>query len=529
MTPVLLIASAAYAEPELVAEFGRLPPAFLPLANQRLFAHQLAALGAVPARRLLSIPEDFEPDAADLAALEAAGVELVRVPAGLRLGESIVYVLNVTASAAGALMLLHGDTLLQDYDFAAPDTLSTAAAARPGYEWGYVRADAGRLAFSAAPPEQGVPPPALSGFFHLAETSLFIQAVTRARGQFLGGLAAYSEARALALATAGRWFDFGHAGTYHLSRQALTTERAFNSLTPARRSLVKSGTPALKIAAEADWFETLPAPLRLYTPAYLGRRGDSRRGEAYEIEYLHHPTLADLFVFGRLPRAAWETIFAAADEFLSACAARPMEGSKAPLYAGKTLTRLAQFAAETGTPLDAPCRLNGAPLPSLTAIAHAAIAAIPPAPPFGLTLLHGDFCFSNILYDVRSSRIRVIDPRGLDAAQNISAAGDLRYDIGKLHHSAIGRYDSIIAGHYALARTGPLSFALALPETPTTRIVAASFAAQRFAGLSPAQAAAHPMSILLFLSMLPLHGDNPNRQAALLANALRLFAAWEAA
>ena len=33
-----------------------------------------------------------------------------------------------------------------------------------------------------------------------------------------------------------------------------------------------------------------------------------------------------------------------------------------------------------------------------------------------------------------------------------------------------------------------------------------------------------PLTILLFFAMLPLHADDPNRQTALLANALRLYA-----
>ena len=49
MTSLLLISSAAYVEPELEAEFGRLPPAFLPLGNRRLFVHQRMALGQSPA------------------------------------------------------------------------------------------------------------------------------------------------------------------------------------------------------------------------------------------------------------------------------------------------------------------------------------------------------------------------------------------------------------------------------------------------------------------------------------------------
>jgi hypothetical protein len=51
--------------------------------------------------------------------------------------------------------------------------------------------------------------------------------------------------------------------------------------------------------------------------------------------------------------------------------------------------------------------------------------------------------------------------------------------------------------------------------------VQALFRERRFAGLDAA--AALPLSILLFLGMLPLHTDDAERQSALLANALRLF------
>jgi hypothetical protein len=36
-----------------------------------------------------------------------------------------------------------------------------------------------------------------------------------------------------------------------------------------------------------------------------------------------------------------------------------------------------------------------------------------------------------------------------------------------------------------------------------------------------------PLVVLLFLSMLPLHSDNPARQAAFFANALRLYIDWK--
>jgi len=46
-----------------------------------------------------------------------------------------------------------------------------------------------------------------------------------------------------------------------------------------------------------------------------------------------------------------------------------------------------------------------------------------------------------------------------------------------------------------------------------------------FGGQRPEGAASNEIAVLLYLSMLALHGDNGLRQRALLANALRLYGA----
>jgi hypothetical protein len=193
------------------------------------------------------------------------------------------------------------------------------------------------------------------------------------------------------------------------------------------------------------------------------------------------------------------------------------------MYLGKTLARLERHARAAGIDLSAPCRLGGAWLPPLERIARIAASAIPDRDAGADTLVHGDFCFSNILFDIRSQRVRAIDPRGLDADDRFDTFGDIRYDIGKLHHSAVGCYDFVVAGAYSLDRYGPLDFALSLPDTESTRGVRDAFLARGFAGMATADAGALPISILLFLSMLPLHADDPTRQTALTANAMRLF------
>lgn len=519
----LLITSGAWCGSELQAEFGRLPPALLPLGNRRLFVHQHAALRGAAGRILLSLPEEFAPEPMDQAALAALGIEVVPVPAGLSLGQSVVHVLNVSGVANGPLRILHGDTLLEGLDLEAEDAVSVGPATA-GYAWGHVLREGEAVREVTGP--QGAGGEVLTGYFAIASPVLLVQQVTRQGGDFVAGLAAYARQRPLRALEAARWLDFGHLNTYHRSRRQVTTERAFNRLAPSRRRVEKSSEDAVKIEAEARWFAALPEAMRIHAPAFLGLRQDGGR-VSYAIEYLHLPTLSDLFVFGRLAPEAWDAIFDACDEFLSACAAHPAPGAAdaEALYGPKTLARLEHFAAARGLSLEAPARLDGRPLPGLRAMAEAAAARIPPAGP--ATLVHGDFCFSNILYDTRAELLRVIDPRGLDGARRFCVGGDLRYDLGKLFHSVVGRYDHIMAGAARLRRDGPLDLALELPDSPLLDAVERAFLARRFAGMAVDGAIA-AIGVLLFLSMLPLHADDAARQDMLLANAMRLFIRLEA-
>tara|TARA_R110000868_G_scaffold201591_4_gene449112 strand:+ start:560 stop:1552 length:993 start_codon:yes stop_codon:yes gene_type:complete len=61
---------------------------------------------------------------------------------------------------------------------------------------------------------------------------------------------------------------------------------------------------------------------------------------------------------------------------------------------------------------------------------------------FNPSIIHGDCCFSNILYNNQSSIIRFIDPRG--SFGKVGIYGDIRYDVAKLYHSVDGTYESFI-------------------------------------------------------------------------------------
>ena len=72
--------------------------------------------------------------------------------------------------------------------------------------------------------------------------------------------------------------------------------------------------------------------------------------------------------------------------------------------------------------------------------------------------MHGDFCFSNILYNSRAGRISVIDPRGYVYGEQPSCFGDVRYNLAKLSHSIVGCYHHFFAGRYSLTRNGTHDF-----------------------------------------------------------------------
>ncbi len=68
---------------------------------------------------------------------------------------------------------------------------------------------------------------------------------------------------------------------------------------------------------------------------------------------------------------------------------------------------------------------------------------------FTPTLIHGDCCFSNILYGKDKGIVRFIDPRGSFGKAGIY--GDIRYDVAKLYHSVDGTYEAFINDKFTIS------------------------------------------------------------------------------
>jgi hypothetical protein len=132
---------------------------------------------------------------------------------------------------------------------------------------------------------------------------------------------------------------------------------------------------------------------------------------------------------------------------------------------------------------------------------------------------HGDPCFSNILYDQQRYLLKLIDPKG--AVNEAEMWTHPLYDLCKISHSALGDYDFINNGLYNVGFSDNNNLVLRLVYT-------------NHADLKPIfhrqiRAMGHDERIMrlgeasLFLSMLPLHIDYPNKVIAFMLKAKQIL------
>lgn len=505
---MILIASGAYVGNDLVNELGKLPPSFLPLQNSRLYRHQLDLLSNKDDRVVLSIPNDYVLEKNDREYLNGRGVEIVRVPVDIALGSSIVYVLDYLARYEEPLRILFGDTLFRSIGF--ENDICYVSSVQDNYNWDFVDKGNSDLIFS--------------GYFSFSDQKQLIKSISEKNFRFIEAVRLYRETKQLTYKAVHDWLDFGLTSTYFQSKALFTTQRVFNDLEVNKFSVRKSSENKRKMTAESAWFQTIPVSIKYYTPnLYSVFEGEGKFG--YEVEYLYSNTLSDLFVFGNQPSFVWKEMFSSCRDFLQNCFREKRPDGVISNYTlqEKTIKRLEEFSATSGFDLDQTLSYNGLDLPSLNEIIATVDAEFAAEKGLYQTVVHGDFCFSNILYDFRRKSIKVIDPRGLDFDDNVTIYGDIRYDLAKLSHSAIGCYDLIVSGCFDLEVKENYSFTFQLNMAEHIKIIQSEFLNLKFFDKTIQEHNIYSPLVHLFLSMLPLHSDDRHRQSALLANALRMY------
>ena len=518
-----LILSGAFVRQELMAEFGLIPPSFLPLGNRRLFEHQRRILKSFCEKIYLSLPYNFEVSAYDAELLEQLEVEVIRVDDNKTIAQAFLDAILKCGLFDCELIALYGDTLIENLAEIHLDTYS-AHVTKSSYFWASAPIQNTIINLSERSSNKDL---VVSGLFSFSSVRRLAESLANCANNIIDAVSYYNKKIPMSVEQNGDWYDFGHVQTYYTSCGLITTQRSFNSLVISHKSVTKISEDSNKMLAEASWFENIPPSMRVYTPAYLDRIGNAENCEGYSTENTYMSTLANLAIFGRLNQNAWSQIFNSCKEFLHEM--HSFEGATDfnvdDYYQPKTDKRLKEFASQTGFDLNGELVLNGGRLPfalELSRITGEIIRNSSPA----TSIVHGDFCFSNIFYDFRSRRVKVIDPRGVHPNGEISIYGDPRYDIAKLAHSVIGRYDWIISGQVDISQNGNC-FTMGFKEDRSWRNIEQAFQETNFLENKHNAFVTQAILVQLFLSMLPLHADYPQRQVAFLANAARLFEAME--
>ncbi len=516
MKKVLVITSAQYVSLDMQSEFGRVPPVFLPLQGKFLLTNQLNSFKSKFDLIVLTLPEDFCLSKWQRKIVDEWSIRVVCMSASLQLGESICRSIDSIDLAPYHLTLLHGDTLFSSVKSSDDVDFVSAHKTNSVHEWSVLQDNQFRkvnVEFFSNPEE------IVSGVFGFGSPDLLQQYIKRNEYNFIEALSEYNGKRPFVLVKKHLWWDFGSLQTYYQSKKNFSTERAFNCIKVNGPVLTKSSAQSHKMMAESRWFSDIPSECKVYTPQLY-----SVQKNGYSMEYLNLCTLSELFVLCKIPLLYWNQILRSCSNFLEACAThRPTNPVPvAHLYNGKVDDRIAAIRiAEIDT--NSPVTVNGERLSSIENIVNELREKILPVKSDFVRIAHGDFCFSNILYDFRAQIIRTVDPRGYVVKGKPTIYSDFRYDIAKLMHSVIGYYDLIVAGAYDLEVVEQNVFNLNIYLGQVQRNVSLLFENWLERNFSADSDAIKAITVLHFLTMIPLHSEDKRRQIALFSNGLNLY------
>lgn len=131
---------------------------------------------------------------------------------------------------------------------------------------------------------------------------------------------------------------------------------------------------------------------------------------------------------------------------------------------------------------------------------------------------HGDPCFANTMYNRATKTLKLIDPKG--ALKEEELWTNPYYDLAKLSHSVCGRYDFFNNAMFEIQINDKLLCMLKIPfnAEPYKKIFRQKLEEHGFDYWT-----VRIYEVSLFLSMLPLHIDYPQKVCGFILNAIEIL------
>ncbi|WP_011296917.1 hypothetical protein [Cupriavidus necator] len=302
-----------------------------------------------------------------------------------------------------------------------------------------------------------------------------------------------------------------------------TATRHFNEVLIDNYYYTKRSSDKQKMLAEYSFYGLAPESMRpwLIQPFEFREEGG---GASYKMLRYFLADAALQWVHGAFDRDTFmafieRLLFFIAERPRKACAREESAAVARDMFVTKVSARIEAFLAmEEGRRINA-LAASASPMLDVQAMLKRYLALYQRherAFAFDYMVVgHGDPCFSNVLYDQQRYLLKLIDPKG--AATEADLWTNPLYDLCKISHSVLGDYDFINNGLYRVGFTDANALKLAFSHRNHddlkpifSSLVGKMGMDYRIMRLGEAS---------LFLSMLPLHIDYPNKILAFMLKA----------
>ena len=290
--------------------------------------------------------------------------------------------------------------------------------------------------------------------------------------------------------------------------------RYFNSIEQKDDIIIKKSTDKKKMKMEYAYYHLLPESIKHYfLPTFAYH--EAADYAQYRLERLSVPDLAIQWIHLSIDDDQFQKLIGRLFGFLSAREKRKIDNEVMrahcdSLYLGKVESRFEKLRSMPVYEKLQKIFSSSTPYPSIESLYNRykiLYTKMSKSKNFGVgqAVGHGDFCFSNMLYDKRLNLLKLIDPKGALTLED--AFMDSYYDVAKLSHSILGNYDFVNSGQYELHYDTKMNIRLEIRYHENLLKKKKLFQD----GLIDQ---GYDLNIVrlcelsLFLSMLPLHVDN---------------------
>ena len=533
----ILIPSATLV-PEELQKIGKLPPIIYPLNEGIVFDYLYKQYISRAEEMIIICHENADKVHRRLTPYWGRQVRFLSLPELGDLGHTIYYGLK---KMKGPVIINFADTLVMDDVCGAEGDSFFYSESAPSETWTFFEEQGGVLTgiYDKTNAWMKNTRKLFVGVFQIMDSVLFRQCLESAfsqeepgMGSFYFALKLYSQTRPLKAVYTDNWFDIGHADRYFHSKVEVQA-REFNHIRIDRERgiLRKTSDDREKFIGEVLWYLKLPADVEYVRPrifTYSTRYTDP----FIEMEYYSYHTLHELFLYGDIAAWQWQDIFERIRFILKDFRRYRVDGegigrSLEEVYRNKTLKRLGTLAGDAAFSafFENPMRINGTAYRSLNEICGLLEKMIPSMlyDVDTFCIIHGDLCFANIMVDNNFQFIKVIDPRGKFGEYDIY--GDPRYELAKLFHSVEGKYDYIIQDLMNVeCEPEKAVLAYRIYERQRDFDLVGIFRQVFREEIGDDLQKIELIEALLFLSMIPLHGESRKHQYAMLGTGIEILA-----